>query len=137
MAKGQRAPKWTPAKAAKVVELVGQGVSRTGAAALVGVHETTVSYHMERDPDFAAAIARAERVMEASMLGLIQVHSVTDWRAAAWLLERRFRDLYGQRAELAVHFDIEVAVAKVAKETGLDAATLLAAAEDIVREAQR
>lgn len=57
------------------------------------------------------------------------------WQAAAWLLERRHPDVYGQRARVEVSRDIREEAALLAAELGLDPADVLAEAETILSRA--
>lgn len=48
--------------------------------------------------EFALAVAEAEGTAEADMLRLIKKHAKGEWRAAAWILERKNPKRYGSAA---------------------------------------
>jgi len=52
--------------------------------------------------DFAAQLDRALASVEASLLQHVQWGAMESWRAAAWLLERRFPKRYGTHQTLRV-----------------------------------
>lgn len=57
-----------------------------------------------------------------------------EWTADAWHLERSQPDVWGRRERLDVRLSIERAAAKVAEETGLTVAEVLAEAEALLQE---
>lgn len=130
-----RPTKKTPANLAIVLEAVRHGTSRTGAAKLIGVHYETLREWIALDDEFRMDVARAEGDMERTMVALIRSAAITDWRAAAWYLERRITELYGQRSKVDMTFDVKAAAATVAAELGLteaDIPGIIAEAEALV-----
>jgi len=81
------------AQCEQLVALLAAGVSRRGAAKLVGCARSTLYRHVEHDPEFAARVARAETARQnTEETDARQVfptlHQPANWRAAAWVLER-------------------------------------------------
>ena len=74
------------------------------AALLAGVCRTTYYNYRENDPKFAEEADQASRFAEAVCLERIKQAAMDkmDWRAFAWILEKRFPDDYGKRQELKV-----------------------------------
>jgi hypothetical protein len=88
---GGRPPALDQEKRRKIIALLAGGNSRRTAAGYVGCAPNTIVRTMLRDPDFAAAVNKAEQNTEIEALRRIR-NAGRDhryWRAAAWLLERR------------------------------------------------
>lgn len=85
---------------AQLCALISTGCSRYRAAAAIGCAPKTVRDALRRDPEFAAAMSRAEVKQEIVLLKRIDDASKAPlhWRAASWLLERNHPDRYGKRA---------------------------------------
>lgn len=82
------------------------GLSKTNACRKAGVGVDTLASWMRRGSqgeqpfaDFAQAVDRADQTLKGRLVSYIE-HSASrgDWKAAAWLLERRFRSEYGPKA---------------------------------------
>jgi len=79
-----------------------QGRTFKDAALLCDITETTFQ-RWKNDPDkseFSASIKKAEAVFRKQLEVRIQKASDTTWQAAAWLLERRWKDVYSLRNEI-------------------------------------
>lgn len=80
-----------------IVEAVRRGSSYRMACNIAGIHESTFYMWMKKGQtanhgkfvDFRHAVLKAESENGDRMLGLIQEHANKDWKAAAWVLERR------------------------------------------------
>ena len=64
---------------------------------------------MEEIPEFREFVNATESDVEAALLE--NISSYGDWRASAWILERRYPQRWGQKRELDVN---------VTKQTGTD-----------------
>lgn len=86
-------------KKAQILAIVSLGGTRTMAARLVGCTPRTIWNEAQRDPEFAAALAKASHATEFSYLQSIQkaAQESRHWRAAAWVLERTRPERYGPR----------------------------------------
>jgi hypothetical protein len=75
----------------KVITMLANGSSRRVAAHYVGVAPSTITRTIERDPEFAEQVAKAESALEIQALRNIRnaAQSGKYWRASAWLLERK------------------------------------------------
>ncbi len=104
-----RPSKLTAEVSEKIVRAIRAGNYPEVAARHAGVHPSTYYRWMERgelegsapedDPyrQFRAEVERAIADAEAAEVGLvIKAARDGDWRAAAWLLERRFSDRWGR-----------------------------------------
>lgn len=65
---------------------IAEGLPKHQAAALVGVHRTTLSDWISHDPTFATALQAA--IAAKTYRRLRKVETTEDWRAQSWLLER-------------------------------------------------
>ena len=91
-----------------VMELVRQGCTQKVAAVRAGISES--SFYSWRDKgrkaksgqyhDFAQALEEAQAVAEATLTLQLRAHGSTEWRAVAWMLERRFPDTWRERKSL-------------------------------------
>lgn len=99
--------KFTPATVDRLVQNVRLGLPYKLAAEAAGVSYSTLKdWQAGRFPrgadrelkaSFPAALTRAQA--EGALKLTAQIHAAVpdDWRAAAWLLERRYPDAYGKR----------------------------------------
>jgi hypothetical protein len=74
-----------------IISILANGSSRRVAAQMAGCAASTIQRTAERDPEFAAQIARAEQNLEIEALRNIRNagKDPRHWRASAWTLERR------------------------------------------------
>jgi hypothetical protein len=124
-----RKPKLTPEVSQRIIELVRIGNYLDAAAASCGIHRSTLhrwlvkgeeqSHGMYRE--FFLAIDRAQGEGELRDCVLIAKAAQTDWRAAAWRLERRAPRKYGARIQATLREEVESMLAHL--ETVLDRAT--------------
>jgi hypothetical protein len=103
----------TEAQRHELVALLAAGHSRRAAARLVGCARSTL-YRMEaRDPEFAQRVARAEGPGESPQKKqdprkiFPTLHQPSNWRAAAWVLERLNPEDFGPPRN-ASNFDLLV-----------------------------
>ena len=101
-----RPTKLNAQRAQQICDYVAQGHTREVAAQACGIVSTTLYRWMkrgERQPDgpygeFCRALKRAD--LEAELACLRQIKEAAqhgDWRAAAWMLERRYPEKWGRR----------------------------------------
>jgi hypothetical protein len=98
----------TAAVQTRIVDAVRAGATREQAAAAAGIGKRTLQRwlaHGEGDraaarfASFAAALREAEAAMVVDAVeGIQQAAQAGDWRARAWLLERRFPAEWGRRS---------------------------------------
>ena len=86
-------------KKREILAILAVGCTRQTAADYVGCHPSTIKRETERDEPFAAEIRRRETSAEIGFVRNIQdaAQKGQNWRAAAWLLERRYPDNFGPR----------------------------------------
>jgi hypothetical protein len=79
-------------------------MTRAAAATQSGISKATFYRWMDADEEFREDVEAAVDFAEAVMVSQIKTmgHSRDDWRAIAWLLERRFPDRWGLKREVEV-----------------------------------
>jgi len=106
----------------EIVAILTVGGSRLTAAKYVKCTLETIRYNAEQDDEFANQIRKAEATLEVVQLKNIENSGKRDWRASAWLLERKYPEKFGTRkiadisrrklAELLNHFT-EIIISEV------------------------
>ena len=89
--------RFTPEIADAVVDGLTKGLTKRNISETLGLGKNTISVWLkagqEGDPafvSFADRCAQAEKQAQGSLIAMISEQGHKDWRAAAWLLERRF-----------------------------------------------
>jgi transposase-like protein len=99
-----------------VCALIAAGASRTAAARHVGCSRHQLYYAAQRDAIFQAQLEKAEADFEVVLVARIgeAARSKTQWRAAAWLLERRNPDQFRLRnPKLITPAELQIAISQV------------------------
>jgi hypothetical protein len=99
--------KLTPELQTQLVECIESGMYYDLACQAVGISTVTFWFWMKKGKEgkdeqfinFSNAIKKAKGVCAKNALDMIKAHSIKEWTAAAWLLERRFRKYYGKDAK--------------------------------------
>jgi len=130
-----RRSKYTPEVVKDITDALKIGATRTDAALLGGISKDTFYEWMGTHPDFSDAIARAEaeakeqrlkRIMAAGIRTIVDPNTGKlkdvkgDWKADAWVLERRFPADFGNKVVL----EIKPEHADLLKKLGLAASDL-------------
>lgn len=93
-----RPTKKTPERVARILDEVRKGMPQKTAATLAGISEDSLLNWKRDDPQFAALLESALADSEAALVARVQEAAAKDWRAAAFLLERRFSMDWGKRS---------------------------------------
>jgi hypothetical protein len=114
------------------------GCTRRAAAAVGGVHYTTLYNWMAADSTLVNSIEMAEHEAEAMFTAAVSraAQDPKTWTAAAWWLERRKYGDYARRDKVEMTIDVRKEAERLASELGLDPAEVLAEAEAIMRGAR-
>jgi len=99
----------------KICDLLRAGNFIDVAADAAGVHRTTVHRWLRtgrgqkkgRYKRFFDAVEKAQAEAEARDVALIAKAASTDWRAAAWRLERKAPRRYGARVQISVQEEVD------------------------------
>ncbi|WP_146452641.1 hypothetical protein [Bythopirellula polymerisocia] len=86
-----------PFRRREVCSLIGVGAGYDEAARHVGCTVATIRNEAGRDPVFAEQLAAAETAAGLSPLRALRTAANSNWRAAAWLLERTCPERFAQR----------------------------------------
>ncbi|TWU25913.1 hypothetical protein [Bythopirellula polymerisocia] len=86
-----------PHKRREICSLIGIGAGFDEAARHVGCSVATIRREANRDPLFAEQLAVAETAAGLSPLRALRSAASTNWRAAAWLLERTCPERFARR----------------------------------------
>ena len=104
-----RPSKLTPQRKDKILAAVRCGASFKTACGAAGIHESTFYRWQERGAEqdapseyreFCEDLTHAEEEGNAARVALIMRAAKTDWRAAAWLLERTNPDRWSMRYKI-------------------------------------
>ena len=95
--------KKTPERLNTICQHITTGITFKSACALSGISDATFYRWRQEDPEFEEDVQMATAVAEQVLLGHISEHAITDWRAAAWILERRMPDDYSAKRDIEVN----------------------------------
>lgn len=103
-----RPSKLTPERQAKIVQALEAGSYECVAAQYAGVDVTTYCAWKRRGAEegkgkyyqFLQAVTHALNKSELALATTIRTAGKDDWRAAAWLMERRYKDRWAKREEV-------------------------------------
>lgn len=124
-------PKFTKALAAKFVDIVRKGNFRETACAQVGITSRTLRNWLSqaakgnrRYTGFVRDLDNAEAEAESAMVVSVRKAGMSDWRAAAWYLERRGAKRWGFKAQVehSVEEELSRYLDVIEQELGSEAA---------------
>lgn len=81
----------TPELLDQLCNMVALGFSRAQAAGYLGVSRSAITRAVQKYPELAAALQRAEEVSDLQPQMTVMAEARKNWRAAAWLLEFKAR----------------------------------------------
>jgi hypothetical protein len=99
-----RKTKKTPERVERLLDNLRQGMSQASAITQAGIAKTTFYKWLKEDEQFKVEVETAEDFAEAVQIAQIKAlgEAKMDWRAYAWLLERRFPDRWSAKRETEV-----------------------------------
>ena len=121
----------TPERLSAICEAVARGLSPSRAAIVCGVSKQALSdwcdpNGLNFDQDIPDSIARAESAFIQARLASVQAAEPKDWRAAAWLLERRYPAEFGEQRRESLRDQVREEAEKLAQERGIPVEDVLA-----------
>ena len=95
--------KYSQDRAHIIITYLLKGTTIKGACKAANIHRDTYYLWKKEVPEFREMIEAAEGDIEASLVESIL--SDDDWRAKAWILERRFRESWSQKQEVDLNIN--------------------------------
>lgn len=127
-------PKCTPDLIRRAVKLKKGGANNVDIAKAVGIAESTFYRWVstptsENQRELSESLKKAEADYKNALQGIIaKAAQERDWKAAAWLLERKYPDEYG-RKYISASVEGKVKVEGVSKEARAEMDRLLGVGE--------
>ena len=90
--------KYSMILAHQICEHVSKGIPMRQAAQALGISESTFHRWRRDKEEFSEMIGQAIGVSESRLI--TEISSCEDWRAKAWILERRFPDRWSKREQI-------------------------------------
>jgi ACT domain-containing protein len=117
--------KYSQDRAHIIITYLLKGTTIKGACKAANIHRDTYYLWKKEIPEFREMIEAAEGDIEASLVESIL--SDDDWRAKAWILERRFRESWSQKQEVDITIEkktseevVKTMLTNIAQKENLD-----------------
>jgi len=126
MSFGEDSPWISAGEKAEILESLTKGISPITACRMAGVsHKMYKSKREDADAGdaeeqdflFFKAVALVEGAIEIQFIKDVFKAAIYDWKAAVWMLEHRFPDLYGKSTTKSVDCKITTDYSELDKET--------------------
>ena len=89
---------------AAICEGLEMGISIRAVCGAVKIDEKTFYNWKDKHPEFKEAVDGVRPKLECKWLNVIEAAALSgDWKAAAWFLQKRYSDAYGERKEVDVN----------------------------------
>lgn len=136
-------PKMEPAVTQRIVDLIRAGNYLEVAATAAGIHKSTLHRWLRYGRDqtrgryrkFLTHVEKAQAESESRDVALIAKAASTDWRAAAWRLEKKLPRRYGPRVQISVQQELDAVLDRLKAGLPPDqferVLEIIAAAEDV------
>lgn len=98
----------------RVIAAIASGLTNQDACAAVGIGKTSFYARLKEDEAFSAKVDKAQVSFKLKHLRNIDQATLNDWKASAWLLERKFKNEFSLRTEVTgadgedANFTIEI-----------------------------
>ncbi len=97
--------KKTPATLKIIYKAIADGLTQRDAAALAGISEDTFSLWKNDNSDFSEQIRKKEIEHKRKLIQIIEKASLRSWQAAAWRLERKYKEEFSNNKTLQEEMD--------------------------------
>lgn len=95
--------KKTPEVIEAVLANLREGLTKEVACSQAGISRVTFYKWCEADPQLAEEAQAAVDCSQAILIKAVTSAAFTDWRAAAWMLERRYPEHFAAKRDLEVN----------------------------------
>ncbi len=83
--------KMTPERVAIITEALSNGLTQKEASLLAGINEDTLCNWKRSNSDFSDKVAKSVIEYKQTLMETIRKAGAKDWKACAWLLERKYK----------------------------------------------
>jgi len=94
--------KFTKENVDAIVDALCSGLPIKTSCGLIGIDESTFYNWKKNNPGFKEAVEATRAVYESNLIDLIRSNAPSDWRAAAWLLERRHPESWSLKKDISI-----------------------------------
>ncbi len=84
--------KLTPERSQVILEALENGMTQRDASMLAGISEDTLCLWKRTNSDFSEQMGQSVIKYKRKLMDIITKASEKDWKACAWLLERKYKD---------------------------------------------
>jgi hypothetical protein len=86
----------TPERVAIILEALGDGMTQRDASMLAGISEDTLCIWKRTNSEFSEQMGQKAIEYKQKLMKRIEKAGEKDWKATAWLLERKFKKDFSQ-----------------------------------------
>ena len=105
-----RPSKYTPEMRDSILKWIRTGNTYTDACRIEGIGYDAFLEWQKKYPDFAEALEKADAECKAARVATVLAASKKSWQAAAWYLERRYKDEYALKTLHDINHSITAGV---------------------------
>lgn len=109
----KRKTKATPKTISIILSAISEGLTQREASALAGISEDTLSL-WKQDSDFSEQIRQKQIENKLRHIKVINKASERDWKASAWLLERKYKEEFSLKSK--VDFSVNNELEKMSED---------------------
>jgi hypothetical protein len=102
---GGRPARGTPQMLARIIELARKGIPQTLIAKMVNLNPATIMRWKVEKREFGEAFRAAELASVEELVGHIVSQARTDWKAAAWILQRKYPADFNLESIMSIKVD--------------------------------
>lgn len=100
MAKTNKEYKMTPERVQIILEALGNGMTQRDASLLAGISEDTLCLWKRTNSEFSEQMGQKVIEYKQRLLEVIRKAGERDWKASAWILERKYKKDFSPEPKL-------------------------------------